>query len=65
MKVFCKTVLAVIMITIGIFGIANATTMQLTGAGATFPYPLYAKMFSVYHNNYGIQVNYQAIGSGG
>ncbi len=37
----------------------------LTGAGATFPYPLYAKMFEAYHQETGVQVNYQAIGSGG
>lgn len=38
---------------------------ELMGAGATFPYPLYAKMFDEYHKNFNIQVNYQAIGSGG
>lgn len=37
----------------------------LLGAGATFPYPLYSKMFDVYHKEYGVRVNYQAIGSGG
>ncbi len=38
---------------------------SLTGAGATFPYPLYSKMFDVYNKAYGVRVNYQAIGSGG
>ncbi len=38
---------------------------ELTGAGATFPYPLYSKWFDIYHNETGIMVNYQAIGSGG
>lgn len=38
---------------------------ELQGAGATFPYPLYSKMFDAYHKENGIQVNYQAIGSGG
>ncbi len=38
---------------------------ELTGAGATFPYPLYSKWFDIYHNETGIKVNYQAIGSGG
>lgn len=37
---------------------------ELLGAGATFPYPLYSKMFDVYHKEYGVKVNYQAIGSG-
>lgn len=38
---------------------------ELLGAGATFPYPLYSKMFDVYHKKHGVKVNYQAIGSGG
>lgn len=44
---------------------AFADEVELLGAGATFPYPLYSKMFSVYHEQYGVKVNYQAIGSGG
>jgi phosphate transport system substrate-binding protein len=40
-------------------------TKELTGAGATFPYPLYSKMFSEYDKACGIKVNYQSIGSGG
>jgi phosphate transport system substrate-binding protein len=40
--------------------------MNLTGAGATFPYPIYSKWFDVYaKENPGIQFNYQSIGSGG
>jgi phosphate transport system substrate-binding protein len=39
--------------------------IELIGAGATFPYPLYSKIFSEYHKNTGVKVNYQAIGSGG
>ena len=38
----------------------------LNGAGATFPYPMYSKWFSEYHNLHSdVQVNYQSIGSGG
>lgn len=38
----------------------------LSGAGATFPYPMYSKWFSEYHNLHSdIQINYQSIGSGG
>ena len=37
----------------------------LTGAGATFPYPLYSKWFSAYAAKSGVQINYQPIGSGG
>jgi phosphate transport system substrate-binding protein len=38
---------------------------ELTGAGATFPYPLYSKMFDEYNKECGVKVNYQSIGSGG
>jgi phosphate transport system substrate-binding protein len=44
---------------------AASTNAGLLGAGATFPYPLYSKMFDVYHTAFGTQVNYQSIGSGG
>src|SRR5579871_4866821 len=38
----------------------------LTGAGATFPYPIYSKWFSEYHKLHSdVEVNYQSIGSGG
>ena len=42
-------------------------TTTLTGAGATFPYPLLSAMISEYTHNVtsNVQVNYQAIGSGG
>ncbi len=46
-----------------ITGVANS--MELLGAGATFPYPLYSKMFHEYAKEFGVRVNYQAIGSGG
>jgi phosphate transport system substrate-binding protein len=39
---------------------------KLNGAGATFPYPIYSKWFSEYHNLHSdIEMNYQSIGSGG
>lgn len=41
-----------------------AQKAELLGAGATFPYPLYSKMFDEYSKS-GAKVNYQAIGSGG
>jgi len=45
-------------------GIAQA--QKLTGAGATFPYPIYAKWFSEYSAAHpGVEINYQSIGSGG
>jgi phosphate transport system substrate-binding protein len=46
-------------------GSALAGDVELIGAGATFPYPLYSKMFDTYYQEHGIKINYQAIGSGG
>jgi phosphate transport system substrate-binding protein len=40
-------------------------SVDLTGAGATFPYPLYSKWFDEYATATGIKINYQSIGSGG
>ena len=42
-----------------------APPVNLTGAGATFPAPLYTKWFDEYNKLTGVKVNYQAIGSGG
>ena len=44
---------------------APAAAQQLTGAGATFPNPIYTKWFDVFNKKTGIQINYQSIGSGG
>ena len=52
-------------------GTASSTTssssqsVDLTGAGATFPYPIYSKWFSDYATLTGVKINYQSIGSGG
>jgi phosphate transport system substrate-binding protein len=44
---------------------ATTSGADLTGAGATFPYPLYSKWFSDYATRTGVKINYQSIGSGG
>ena len=44
---------------------ASTTRVDLTGAGATFPYPLYARWFNEYASLTNIRINYQSIGSGG
>ncbi|MEX2527618.1 MAG: phosphate ABC transporter substrate-binding protein PstS [Gemmatimonadota bacterium] len=41
------------------------STFTITGAGATFPYPIYSRWFSIYSQNNPVRVNYQSIGSGG
>ncbi len=42
-----------------------AQAQQITGAGATFPYPIYSKWSDVYSQKTGVKLNYQSIGSGG
>lgn len=42
----------------------KSSTKELLGGGATFPYPLYSKMFDAYNKEKGIKVNYQSVGSG-
>jgi phosphate transport system substrate-binding protein len=43
---------------------AHANAQEITGAGATFPAPLYAKWASEYNKATGVKVNYQSVGSG-
>ena len=42
-----------------------AQALDITGAGATFPYPIYAKWADAYKKSTGVSLNYQSIGSGG
>lgn len=44
---------------------ATAEAADISGAGATFPYPVYAKWAEAYKQQAGISMNYQSIGSGG
>ena len=61
MKNLALAIAAVACLAVG----AGAQT-SLTGAGATFPYPMYSKWFNEYQKlNPSIQINYQSIGSGG
>src|SRR5579872_506268 len=47
-------------------GLPALAEVSLTGAGATFPAPIYSKWFDEYHKLHpDIQINYQSIGSGG
>ena len=44
----------------------SAQPLQINGAGATFPYPIYSKWFDQYHKMHpNAEINYQSIGSGG
>ena len=46
-------------------GISVASAADISGAGATFPYPIYAKWADMYKKDTGLGLNYQSIGSGG
>jgi len=57
-----------ILVVVGllVLTVSSAQAQKLTGAGATFPYPIYSKWFSEYSAAHpGVQINYQSIGSGG
>ncbi len=45
--------------------VVPASAMDISGAGATFPYPIYAKWADAYKKETGVGLNYQSIGSGG
>jgi phosphate transport system substrate-binding protein len=49
---------------IGLSMAVPAVAQNLTGAGATFPYPIYSKWFDLYKQKTGVEINYQSIGSG-
>jgi phosphate transport system substrate-binding protein len=62
-----KRITGILLAVLGFAGIVWAeSALSLTGAGATFPYPMYSKWFNEYHKkDPNIQINYQSIGSGG
>jgi phosphate transport system substrate-binding protein len=58
--------LAAVLLVLAAAATATAAPIQINGAGATFPYPIYSKWFSEYNKIHpDIQINYQSIGSGG
>ncbi|MBI5375064.1 MAG: phosphate ABC transporter substrate-binding protein PstS [Candidatus Schekmanbacteria bacterium] len=66
MKRITTSFIVMLILTVCIFPLqAQADDGTILGAGATFPYPLYSKMFDVYNKKYGTRINYQSIGSGG
>ena len=48
-----------------VVSVGSAQAAEITGAGATFPYPVYAKWSEAYKAATGVALNYQSIGSGG
>ena len=60
-----KKIVQVLLLVLATFSSAGAVAVDITGAGATFPYPIYAKWADAYRKATGIGMNYQSIGSGG
>ena len=56
---------AIAMAAASTLSISAAMAADISGAGATFPYPIYAKWADAYKKETGIGLNYQSIGSGG
>ncbi len=53
------------LVAASLFAAAPLAAQTLTGAGASFPNPIYTKWFDAYSKQTGVKVNYQSVGSGG
>ena len=62
--IFSRSLLSVAAMSAMAFSGA-VSAQQITGAGASFPAPIYSKWASDYNKATGVKVNYQSIGSGG
>ena len=58
-------ILSSLGLSVALLGASVAHATDMTGAGATFPYPVYAKWAEAYKAQTGVGMNYQSIGSGG
>ena len=57
-----KKIIALLLLAVSSF---TTSAQQITGAGATFPFPVYSAWASAYNKETGVRLNYQSIGSGG
>jgi phosphate transport system substrate-binding protein len=64
-KTVTHTLATTLLLSTGFVFSASTSATEITGAGATFPYPVYAKWAEAYKAKTGIGMNYQSIGSGG
>ena len=60
-----QLIIGITTVTALVYAGASLATATITGAGATFPYPIYAKWAEAYKTQSGVKMNYQSIGSGG
>ena len=65
MKKQIRTIGSLALLGFGLCVASSVSAEEITGAGATFPYPVYAKWAEAYKAKTGISLNYQSIGSGG
>jgi phosphate transport system substrate-binding protein len=62
---FVKSLTALALLAVGLAITTSAFATDITGAGATFPYPIYSKWAESYYVKTNVKLNYQSIGSGG
>jgi phosphate transport system substrate-binding protein len=62
MKLFIKA--GLLSVATGLAFAANVSAQEITGAGASFPAPLYSKWAADYNKATGVKINYQSVGSG-
>src|SRR3990167_6730136 len=60
-----QLIIGITTVTALVFAGTSLAAANITGAGATFPYPIYAKWAEAYKAQSGVKMNYQSIGSGG
>src|SRR5438045_4540490 len=64
-KMMNKTLLALAGAAVVVAAAAAQQKIQINGAGATFPYPIYSKWFDEFNKLHpNVQINYQSVGSG-
>jgi phosphate transport system substrate-binding protein len=61
----CAAFGALAVLSVSVAPLSVASAADISGAGATFPYPIYAKWADAYKKETGTGLNYQSIGSGG
>ena len=61
----CAAFGALAVLSVSVTPLSVASAADISGAGATFPYPIYAKWADAYKKETGVGLNYQSIGSGG
>jgi phosphate transport system substrate-binding protein len=64
-KSIIRTAIAAVAGLMSAAAITSALAANISGAGATFPYPIYSKWAGAYQGVSGVRLNYQSIGSGG